>query len=252
MSESVRIVQLYPAELGITGDRGNARALQTRLERSGVSVDVQRVGMGEALPAEYDVLVLGNGPLSAMRSVVPDLRARASRIEAFIDAGGSLLAVGGSAELLSAGVDPLEGDPVEGLGLFPFRVTRTRERKVGYILVDTADGRVVGFEDHASQWNLSDGALPYGTVTAGRGSFTHAGARGEIVRRGNAFATNVQGPVLPLNPGWTDAILRTVTERRGIDWEPGDANARLDEYAEGARGAIEQLVHGKDFNSIGL
>ncbi|MEV4774911.1 glutamine amidotransferase [Microbacterium sp. LWH12-1.2] len=252
MSESVRIVQLYPVELGITGDRGNVRALQVRLERGGVATDVQTVGIGEAIPADTDVLVLGNGPLSAMRGVIDDLRGRAAELETFVDGGGTLLAVGGSAELLSEGVEPLEGAPLTGLGIFPFRVVRTRERKVGYIIVDTPDGRVIGFEDHASQWSLGNGALPYGTVAAGRGSFEHAGSRGEIVRRGQAFATNVQGPVLPLNPRWTDAMLTAVTNRRGIDWAPGTAHAPLDEHADGARAAIERLVHGKDISSIGL
>ncbi len=252
MSESVRIVQLYPVELGITGDRGNVRALQVRLERGGVAVEVQRVGTGDAIPADTDILICGNGPLSAMRGVIDDLRDRAAQLETFVDEGGSLLAVGGSAELLSEGVEPLEGDPVAGLGIFPFTVQRTRERRVGYVIVDTPDGRVIGFEDHASRWSLGNGALPYGTVSAGRGSFEHAGSRGEIVRRGQAFATNVQGPVLPLNPRWTDAILTSVATRRGIEWAPGAAHAPLDEHADGARAAIERLVHGKDISSIGL
>lgn len=252
MSDTVRIIQLYPNELGITGDRGNARSLQVRLERGGVSAEVHRVSAGEPIPADADILVFGNGPLSAMRTVIDDLRSRATQLSDFVADGGSLLAVGGSAELLSASVEPLEGAPIEGLGIFPFRVQRTRERKVGYILVDTADGRVIGFEDHASRWSLGNGALPYGTVAAGRGSFEHAGSAGEIVRRDNAFATNVQGPVLPLNPHWTDAILATATSRRGIVWASGASHVPLDEYAGGARSAIERLVHGKDFSSIGL
>ncbi len=252
MSDTVRIVQLYPAELGITGDRGNARSLQVRLERGGVSAEVLQVGAGEPVPADTDILVIGNGPLSAMRSVLEDLRTRAKQLSDFVDAGGSLLAVGGSAELLSDAIEPLEGDAIEGLGVFPFRVQRTRQRKVGYILVDTPDGRVIGFEDHASRWSLDNGALPYGTVAAGRGSFEHAGAAGEIVRRLNSFATNVQGPVLPLNPQWSDVILRAATARRDIEWTPGREHTALNEYADGARSTIERLVHGKDFSSIGL
>ena len=252
MTESIRIVQLYPDELGITGDRGNVRALQVRLERAGVPVDVQRIRVGEVLPADMDILVIGNGPLSAMRSVLDDLRPRTAQLNAFVSDGGALLAVGGSAELLSHGVDLLDGSTVDGLGVFPFRVTRTRERKVGYILVDTPEGRVVGFEDHASAWILDDGVAPYGVVAAGRGSLQSADTRGEIVRRGNAFATNVQGPVLPLNPAWSDTILRAVTARRGLDVTVGTESSALDDYADGARAAIERLIHGKDFSSIGL
>ncbi|MFF5626701.1 type 1 glutamine amidotransferase [Microbacterium sp. NPDC012755] len=252
MTETVRIVQLYPVELGITGDRGNVRALQVRLERAGVPVDVVRVGIGEALPADADIIVLGNGPLSAMRIVADDLRARAAELERFVEAGRSLFAIGASAELLSEGVDLLDGESLEGLGLFPFRVARTRDRNVGYIIADAPFGRVIGFEDHASRWTLGPQADAAGTVVAGKGSFSLDGAAGEIVRRGESYASNVQGPALPLNPQWSDAILTAVTARRGIAWSAGDAHTHLNEYADGARAAIEHLVHSKDFSTIGL
>lgn len=252
MSASVRIVQLYPVELGITGDRGNVRALQVRLERAGVVVDVQRVGIGESIPSETDIIVLGNGPLSAMRIVADDLRSRAAELEEFVASGRSLFAVGASAELLSEGVDVLDGTALEGLGIFPFRVARTRERNVGYIIAESSLGRIIGFEDHASRWTLREGADVVGTVVAGKGSFAHDGGAGETVRRGESFATNVQGPALPLNPEWTRAIIDAVATRRGIESITAADNGRLDEYADGARQAIEHLVHSKDFSTIGL
>lgn len=252
MTGSVQIVQLYPVELGITGDRGNVRSLQVRLERAGISTNVQRVSVGEPLPLNPDILVLGNGPLSAMRNVIGDLRTRSTQIEEFVATGGSLLAVGGSAELLGTRVHPLEAAPLEGLGVFDFSVSRTRDRKVGYILADTPVGRVIGFEDHASHWSLGGDAVAYGCVVAGRGSYAHAGVVGEIVRRANAFATNIQGPALPLNPRWTDAILTAATARKGIVWESGTKSAALNDYAAGARSTIERLVHSKDFSTIGL
>lgn len=252
MTDTVRIVQFYPVELGITGDRGNVRALQVRLERAGVPVEVVHVGIGDPLPADIDIIVFGNGPLSAMRIVADDLRSRAAELNDFIDSGRSLFAIGASAELLSEGVDLLDGETVEGIGLFPFRVARTRERNVGYIIADTPDGKVIGFEDHASRWTLGADAVAFGTVLEGKGSFARGESCGEIVRRGEAYASNVQGPALPLNPQWSDAILRAVTTRRGIAWQTGEAHASLDEYATGARAAIEHLIHSKDFRTIGL
>ncbi|MFT4156888.1 MAG: glutamine amidotransferase [Microbacterium sp.] len=252
MIDTVRIVQFYPVELGITGDRGNVRALQVRLQRAGVHAEVVHVGIGDPIPTDADIFVFGNGPLSAMRIVADDLRARAAELEAFVESGRSLFSIGASAELLSEGVDLLDGEKLEGLGIFSFRVARTRERNVGYIIADTPDGRVIGFEDHASRWTLGSDAVAVGAVIEGKGSFALGNGAGEIVRRGEAYASNVQGPALPLNPHWTDAILRATTARRGIAWEIGAAHAHLDEYAEGARAAIEHLVHSKDFRTIGL
>ena len=251
MNEPLRIAQLYPDELGITGDRGNVLALQARWERAGGIAEHVFVGPGDRIPGDADVVVIGNGPLSAMRLVLPDLRERAAELETLVVAGAPLLAVGGGAELLGEGVETLDGETLAGVGVFPIRVRRVRDRRVGYVVADTAHGRLIGFEDHASEWVLGDGATPYGTLTAGKGSFVQGQGRGEGVRRGDAYATNVQGPVLPLNPQLTDVLLAAAAARRGVDYRTGDAHAGIDRLAAGAREAILTKA-GKAFNSMGV
>lgn len=256
MTTTVRIAQLYPDMLGITGDRGNVLALQARLERAGVDVEHLPIGIGEDLPRDVDILIIGNGPLSAMRGVHADLTARTDEIRSFA-AAGALLAVGGGAELLSRGITTLDGEEIAGLGVFPAAVARTRHRKVGYIIVETAIGRVIGFEDHASEWALDDSEHGYGRVAFGQGSFAVASggespARGELIRVGDAIASNVQGPLLPLNPALVREILTGVAVRRGIELDLAAGADALDAYAAGARSAIETLVHGKSFNTIQL
>ncbi|MGA7149258.1 MAG: glutamine amidotransferase [Microbacterium sp.] len=242
---TLTIVQLYPDLLGVTGDRGNVAVLQSRLASAGITAQVATVHAGEPLPDEFDIVVIGNGPLSAMRRVADDLSAKAEPLRAHVDAGGVIFAVGGGAELLSTGVQTLDGDAVPGLGLLPFRVRRTRQRRVGYIVADTEDGELIGFEDHASTWDLDAGASVYGRVAAGKGSIGPEGLGGESVRSVNAFATNVQGPVLPLNPQLADAVLRAACARRGVDYVPGGSLANADALAEAARTDIRRLTTGK-------
>jgi CobQ-like glutamine amidotransferase family enzyme len=245
----LRIVQLYPDQLGVTGDRGNAMALRVRLERAGIAAEHAVVHLGDELTDDADILLVGNGPLSAMRQVAPDLERLRPVIEAHHAAGRPILAVGGGAELLGRGVVTLDGSNVRGLGLFPFRASRTRERKVGYIIAESEHGTLIGFEDHASVWSLDEGVTPYARVKAGRGSTAD---RGETVRVGNAYATNVQGPVLPLNPQLSDAILGATAAQRGLDYTTGDGHERLDELARGARETIVRLVDAKTFKYIGV
>ncbi|WP_460795557.1 type 1 glutamine amidotransferase [Microbacterium sp. GXF0217] len=233
----VTIAQLYPAELGVTGDRGNVRAIERRLGARGVETATALVAPGEELPADLDVLVIGNGPLSALRGVHADLTARTDQLAAFVSDGGVLFSVGGSAELLGERLDAQDGEKLDGIGVLPYRVARVSDRRVGYIIVDTSDGPVVGFEDHASEWTLTDAATAYGTVRDGHGSFARGEGRGEFVRAGNAFACNVQGPVLPLNPALTDVLIDAVAERRGFT-APAAERSELDEYAEAARTKI--------------
>lgn len=247
----VHIVQLYPAELGITGDRGNVRAVEQRLTARGVEHRTTRVAPGEVTPDDADIVIVGNGPLSALRGVHADFLSRADALRALVDEGAALFAVGGSAELLGARIQLTDGDSVAGVGILPYRVARTRDRRVGYITLDTPDARVVGFEDHASEWTLDDPADAYGRVIAGRGSYARGAGRGELVRHRNAIAGNVQGPVLPLNPALADVLVSAVAERRG-QAVPAARAEDFDEYARGAREAIERVIHDKGFKTIQL
>lgn len=253
---ALRIAQLYPDLLGVTGDRGNVDVLASRATRAGHDIEVHRVGIGEGLPADVDIVVIGNGPLSALRVVGDDLRGRRSFLSDLLAAGGVLFAVGGGAELLSQGVDLHDGSALDGLGLLPVRVARVRTRKVGYIVADTPDGRLVGFEDHASEWTIGatapDDAV-YGTVVAGSGSGSAGqGARFEGIRVGGLYASNVQGPALPLNPQWADVLVVHACTRRGADYVPAPENALTDGFAASARAEIERRATTTHFTAIEL
>jgi len=249
---AVRIVQLYPELLGVTGDRGNVDVLAARARFSGWDADVVGVAVGERGPDEADVIVIGNGPLSALRAVRDDLATRRGWLEAQRAAGATIFAVGGGAELLSEGIDLLDGTSIDGLGLVPARVTRTRTRRVGYVVADASDGRLVGFEDHASEWTVTSRAedgIRYGTVIAGNGSLRGGG---ETILVDGIYATNVQGPVLPLNPQLADAILRRAAARRGGAYTVGPEHEQVDAHARAARAEIERLASSKHFTAIQL
>jgi CobQ-like glutamine amidotransferase family enzyme len=231
---SVTLVQLYPDELGVAGDRGNVLALRERLSRAGVAVTVVEHNAGDTLPTAADLVVVGNGPLSAMRNVYDDLQVNAATLREWVAAGVALFAYGSGAELLGRGISLLDGSVIDGLGILPFRTTRVTGRKVGYVLTDTAFGPLVGFEDNASTWALDDAAQALGTVQVGGGN----GDGTEGVIAGSAIGTQVGGPVLPLNPLLTDAILAMATARLDIEYVPTAADAPLDEYAARARDVI--------------
>ena len=232
---SVTIVQLYPDELGVAGDRGNVLALRERLTRSGIAVTVVEHNAGDTLPSAADVVVLGNGPLSAMRNVYDDLVSNGPALRAWADAGIPFFAYGSGAELLGHGIDLLDGSSIDGLGILPFRARRVIERTVGYVITDASFGPLVGFEDNASVWVLDDGAEALGTVQVGGGN---GDGDGEGVRVGGLFGTQVGGPVLPLNPLFTDTILELVASRADFEFVPSAADAPLDDYAARAREVI--------------
>ena len=230
---SATIVQLYPDELGVAGDRGNLLALSARLTAASIEHDVVEYRRGDAFPARADAVIVGSGPLSAMRNIHDDLTANADTLRGWAAEGVPIFAYGSGAELLSNGIDLVAGGTMDGLGIFPFRVARVTERKVGYILVNTTWGQLVGFEDNASVWKLDASATSLGTVTAGSGNGD--GHEGVVV--GASIATQVGGPALPLNPRLGDQLVSAVAARLGIDATP-PVTTEIDEYARKAREVI--------------
>ena len=239
------IVQLYPDELGVAGDRGNVMALIARLMHAGHSVTVVAHEVGAELPTDIDLLVVGNGPLSAMRNIHSDLLANGDRLRALRAGGVPVFAYGSGAELLGHSITLIDGTSLEGLAILPLRATRISTRAVGYVIVDSPFGQIVGFEDNASRWTLDAGANPLGILEAGSGNgegsvegVLDIGAFGTV-----AIGTQVGGPVLPLNPLLSDAIIGSIGERRGFTVAPSELDKTLEKYAARAREVI--ISHAK-------
>ncbi|MFT2689176.1 hypothetical protein [Clavibacter zhangzhiyongii] len=102
MSDALRILHLYPEELGINGDRGNVTVLVERARIRGIRTEVVRHAPGGGHPGEADLVVVGSGPLTAQRSALPDLVSLAGHLIALQAAGVPLLAVGGGLQLLGS------------------------------------------------------------------------------------------------------------------------------------------------------
>ena len=249
MSE-LTIVQLYPDELGVAGDRGNVMALTARLTHAGHSVTVIAHEVGSTLPTDVDLVIVGNGPLSAMRNIHADLLANGDRLRALRASGVAVFAYGSGAELLGHSITLADGTSLEGLAVLPFRATRIATRAVGYVIVDSPFGQIVGFEDNASRWTLDAGAKPLGILEAGSGNgegsvegVLDTGAVGTVASGTVAIGTQVGGPALPLNPLLADAIIASIGKRRGFTVINSERNEKLEYYATRARDVI--IAHAK-------
>lgn len=232
---ALTIVQLYPDELGVAGDRGNVMALKARLEHAGHTVTVVAHEVGSELPTDVDVVVVGNGPLSAMRNVYDDLVSIGDALRALRSREVPFFAYGSGAELLGHSLTLLDGSTLAGLGILPFSARRVNQRAVGYVIVDSPFGQIVGFEDNASTWSLDSRAKPLGILEAGVGN-----GEGSVegVLDGVAIGSQVGGPVLPLNPLLADAIVGFIATRRGFTVSASDADSKLNDYATRAREVI--------------
>jgi CobQ-like glutamine amidotransferase family enzyme len=227
----LRILHLYPAELGINGDAGNVLALAERARWRGVEVEVVAHAPGGELPSGVDIVHIGSGPLSAQRAVHDDVLAIAPQLRAWRDAGVPVLAIAGGWQLLGTEIETAEGEVLAGAAVFPTRAALGPKRHVGEIVTRLADGTTIaGFENHSAHTVL-DGAEPLGRVLSGTGN--DGSVEGVVI--GASFASHLHGPLLPMNPVLADRLLSAAL--RG-ELPPIAQAERVDRYATNARRAI--------------
>jgi len=241
----LHIAHLYPQELGINGDVGNVLALRFRAEAYGVKVQISEVHRGQLLPENIDLVHVGSGPTDMLELVLPDVRRLADELCSLRDGGVPFLAISAGWFALGRSITFVNGSMAQGAAVFPTRVSMQQSRAVGEVEMSTEFGIVTGFENHSSK--VDDGGLPhFGSLIHGVGSdrSLRQSDRWDGVVMGSSLATNVHGPLLPMNPTIADALITRAIGRTNPSWRiPGTtALEHIDEFARESREAVRERL----------
>ncbi|HUA78178.1 MAG TPA: MurT ligase domain-containing protein, partial [Acetobacteraceae bacterium] len=221
--KTARIALLYPDQLGTYADSGNGVVLQRRLLWRGIAAEITRLGPGDALPSDTDVILLGGGEDRGQRIALEAMWPMRAELKAMMEDGVAGLLVCGGLQLYGEAL-PLEGEDVAGLALLPLVTRRGKPRLVGRIGVASplVPEPLVGFENHGGHSALTEGGKPLGRVLWGNGNGPEGSAQEGVVLH-RTIGTYVHGPVLARNPALAEVMLGWVAERRGFSpFEPLD------------------------------
>jgi CobQ-like glutamine amidotransferase family enzyme len=215
---TLRLLALYPEQMNIYADRGNALFLQRRCEWRGLGFEYAASGPGDSFdPAEHDLIYIGGGQDRDQVLVAEDmLKTKRDAISAAVSDGAVLLAVCGGYQLLGHGYQ-LGDKRIAGLGVVDLETVREPgPRLIGNVVIETDLGKgareIAGFENHGGRTYLGDGAEPLGRVVKGFGNNGDDGHEG--VRAGNVFGTYIHGPLLPKNAWLADRLIQLALARR--------------------------------------
>jgi len=238
-NQTIRIVQLYPAQMNIYGDIGNLEVLQRRAGLYGLKVETGAHGTGDDVSdlANADIVLGGGGQDSGQARIVDDLTSIGPTLRHMVDDGVAVLVVCGMYQLFGHSFITGTGQEMTGIGVFDMQTQAGEKRLIGNIVIETEFGQVVGYENHSGLTTLRPGQASFGTVIAGEGN---CGDGTEGARVGNCFGTYLHGPVLPKNPVVADHLLAVAARRIGMSLVPRDASAAeqlklLDDLAVSAR-----------------
>ena len=137
LSRPLRIVYLYPDALNLYADGGNVIALKRRCAWRGIPARVDEVRMGETLDlTDADIVMMGGGSDRDQLAVAHELLAQKDKVAAYVEDGGSLLAICGGYQLLGRSYYMGE-DRIEGLGVIAAETVRGSDRLIGNVAVET-------------------------------------------------------------------------------------------------------------------
>lgn len=245
---NVRVAHLYPEYLNIYADRGNIAVLAQRAAWRGHRLDVDSVGMREAIvPGAHDLYYLGGGQDREQLLVADDLAAKAESLQEAHAAGAAFLAVCGGYQLLGRGYRGFHGEDMPGVGLLPLETVAGERRMIGDILLECAldagtTRTLAGFENHVGRTRLDPGAQPLGRVVSGFGNDGESGFEG--CRLGRAIGTYLHGPLLPRNPWLADWLLaQALAHRSGGD--PPELAPLADELESQAHAVSAARAHAR-------
>ncbi|HYN30609.1 MAG TPA: cobalamin biosynthesis protein CobB [Dermatophilaceae bacterium] len=235
----VHLVHLYPREMSIYGDLGNTRCLAARVRRHGYVPVVSQHHPGAPFPERAHLVVGGGGQDSGQARVEADLEAVGGRLHELAGAGVPMLMICGMYQLFGNAFVTVGGESLPGLGILDVTTRGNATRMIGPVVLRTAYGDVVGYENHSGATVLGPGQAPFGEVVVGHGN--NGEDRTEGARTNHVFGTYLHGPLLPANPAFADALIgRAVEVATGRPFEPEPLDDRTAEQARSRQ--VRRLV----------
>ncbi len=211
---NLRILHVYPELLNLYGEYANLSILTRYLTEEGVSVTLDRLAYGEALPEGYDMLYFGCGTEVASLRALEVLWPYRGILESYRTSGAVILATGNSLDLFGTVIEDDRDGSFPALGLFPFTVARTHKtRYLGDAILTTplTTGQIIGFVNKCSQ--IKGVSSPLFLAEMGMGN--EIGSPAEGILDGNFFGASLIGPLLIRNPALCRVILDRLYERSG-------------------------------------
>ncbi len=219
MSKQIRLLQLYPTEMNIYGDWGNALTLKKRLEWQGYNVEILEHHPGNPFPREVDIIVGGGGQDSGQDKIREDLLKIAKNLRKLADDEAPMLMICGLYQLFGRYFETAQGDRIEGIGIFGAQTVGGPKRLIGNIVTKSdLFGEIVGYENHSGLTVLDADQKALAKVTSGAGNNGKDKSEGAIYK--NVIGSYLHGSLLPKNPAIADWLIEKAIVKKFGSYQP--------------------------------
>jgi len=232
MNEKIlNILQLYPRDMNIYGDWGNALVLKRRAEWHGYTAKLLSYNPGDVFPTDIDIIIGGGGQDSGQEKIQNDLQNIGPILKKLADTGTPMPMICGLYQLFGHSFLTQAGKNIPGIGVLDIETRAGSERLIGNIVTHSEQfGDIVGYENHSGQTFLGIKVEPFGTVQKGAGN--NGKDTSEGARYKNVIGTYLHGSLLPKNPHIADWLLEQSAINKYGEFHGNPIN---DSFAESAR-----------------
>ncbi len=207
------IAHLYPDLLNLYGDRGNIQCMAMRSRWRGMEAEVREYRLQDTVDfSGADIVLLGGGSDREQQIVCTKLQNIREEMQAYVEDGGTVLAVCGGYQLLGHYYDTPDGR-MKGLSLVDLYTEQGDPRLISNVVLQNEElpYEIVGFENHGGRTYTGENR-PFGKVVYGYGNNGTDGREGVLYK--NVVGTYLHGPLLPKNPHVCDRILLQALDRK--------------------------------------
>ncbi len=202
---------LYPEYNNLYGDRGNCEYLQKKLALAGYEAQVIETSLFDEpsfVAQQVDILLIGPCQEKHQLIEIEALKKYRDAIANRIEEGGVILATGNAFEIFGDYIEDPNGEKHECLKFFPYYAKQFSRLRYNDCSVGEFDGmQITGFKNLLSH-SYGENSCPFLTMKTGAGMNKETKIEG--VHKNNLFATYHTGPILPLNPQFTDYLIKLV------------------------------------------
>lgn len=226
----IKVLQLYPNEMNIYGDRGNVLALLRRLQWHGFKPELLTHNPGGKFPVDVDIIVGGGGQDSGQMKVKDDLQKISKDLHMLADKGVPMLMICGLYQLFGRFFKTSDEQIIPGISIFAAETIAGQNRMIGNVIIESKFGELIAFENHSGQTFLDDPSTALGKVKKGAGNNGQDDLEGAIYK--NVIGCYMHGSLLPKNPELADFLIGKAAQLKYGEFEPGVIN---DQFALAAR-----------------
>ena len=251
----MKIEVLFPEVCNLYGDLANISYLRESLEHSYKLSDGSPIYDVEIIETHLtdkplfarenpDLIYMGTMTESAQKLVIKKLEPYKSQLNKAIADGVNFLVTGNAVEVFGNAIYEDDKEVIKGLGLLDIEAKRSSIDRYNCLYVgdffngDVEPLKIVGYKSLFGFIYGND--LEYNAIDTVVGYGSNLDTKKEGIRVNNFIATQIIGPLLPLNPLLTKWYMNDVFE---VGFEPAcfDAameayNARLEEYMTPGKG----------------